>query len=107
MCVSVSVSVCACVGCGETKKENRREKMSKKLATRRELLERWRGIEEDEDDDRDHDHDPSQIRRLHQLKEQWFVTSLSLFLSCFIWLMIQLCASSCIKSLNELGLYQF
>ena len=80
MCVSVTVSVCACVGCGETKKENRREKMSKKLATRRELLERWRGIEEDEDDDRDHDHDPSQIRRLHQLKEQWFVTSLSLLL---------------------------
>ena len=32
---------------------------------------------------------------------------LSLFLSCFIWMMIQLCASSCIKSLNELGLYQF
>lgn len=26
MCVSVSVSVCACVGFGETKKENRREK---------------------------------------------------------------------------------
>ena len=80
MCVSVPVSVCACVGFGETKKENRREKMSKKLATRRELLERWRGIEEDEDDDRDHDNDPSQIRRLHQLKEQWFVTSLSLSL---------------------------
>ncbi|XP_075666212.1 uncharacterized protein LOC142636030 isoform X1 [Castanea sativa] len=55
--------------------------MSKKLATRRELLERWRGIEEDEDDDRDHDHDPSQIRRLHQLKEQWFADAFN-FLIC-------------------------
>ncbi|KAK7841514.1 putative helicase magatama 3 [Quercus suber] len=52
-----------------------------KLATRRELLERWRGIEEDEDDDCDHDHDPSQVRRLHQLKEQWFADAFN-FLIC-------------------------
>ena len=68
------------LGLGRQRKKIVEKKMSKKLATRRELLERWRGIEEDEDDDRDHDHDPSQIRRLHQLKEQWFVTSLSLSL---------------------------
>ncbi|GMY38250.1 helicase SEN1 [Fagus crenata] len=53
--------------------------MSKKLATRRELLERWRSIEEDEDDD--HDPDPSKPRSLHLLKEQWFADSFN-FLIC-------------------------
>lgn len=52
--------------------------MANKLATRRELLDRWRGIEEeaDEDDDRI---DASKRHRLHQNKEQW--SSLSLL--CF------------------------
>ncbi|GMY38273.1 helicase SEN1 [Fagus crenata] len=53
--------------------------MSKKLATRRELLERWRSIEEDEDDD--HDPDPSKPRSLHLFKEQWFADSFN-FLIC-------------------------
>ena len=44
--------------------------MAKKLATRRELLDRWRGKEEEEEDD-DDDLDPSKRCRLHQHKEQW------------------------------------
>ncbi|KAG7997209.1 hypothetical protein I3843_01G200700 [Carya illinoinensis] len=55
--------------------------MSKKLATRRELLDRWRGIEEEEEDD-DGDHDSSKRRRLHHLKEQWFADAFN-FLICF------------------------
>ena len=43
--------------------------MSNSLATRRDLLGRWRAIEEEEDDD--DAHDPSKQRRLHHLKEQW------------------------------------
>ncbi|CAH9118726.1 unnamed protein product [Cuscuta europaea] len=45
--------------------------MSKKDATRRELLDRWRGIEEEEDDG-DGDFNDLKRRRLHQLKEEWF-----------------------------------
>ncbi|VFQ65565.1 unnamed protein product [Cuscuta campestris] len=47
--------------------------MSKKEATRRELLDRWRGIEEEEDDcDDGEDSNSLKRRRLHQLKEDWF-----------------------------------
>ncbi|GFY97309.1 P-loop containing nucleoside triphosphate hydrolases superfamily protein [Actinidia rufa] len=51
--------------------------MAKKGITRRELLDRWRGIEDDDDDDDDHDHnvtasDPPNRHRLRQLKEEWF-----------------------------------
>lgn len=53
--------------------------MSKKLATRRELLDRWRGIEEEEEED-DGGHDSSKQRRLHHLKEKWFAAPL--FLTC-------------------------
>ncbi|CAL8130512.1 unnamed protein product [Prunus armeniaca] len=54
--------------------------MANKLATRRELLDRWRGIEEeaDEDDDRI---DASKRHRLHQNKEQWFADAFK-FLIC-------------------------
>ncbi|XP_019193568.1 PREDICTED: uncharacterized protein LOC109187727 [Ipomoea nil] len=45
--------------------------MPKKDAARRELLDRWRGIEE-EDDDADGDFGAHKRRRLHQLKEEWF-----------------------------------
>lgn len=38
-----------------------------KIGSRRELLDRWRGIEEEEDDD----DDPMKRRRLHKLKEEW------------------------------------
>ncbi|GMQ07764.1 hypothetical protein CsSME_00051827 [Camellia sinensis var. sinensis] len=47
--------------------------MSKKGATRRELLDRWRGIEDEDDDDDDDaiaSSDPSRSRRLRQLKEE-------------------------------------
>lgn len=49
--------------------------MAKKLSTRRELLDRWRVIEEesDEDDDRI---EPSKRNRLHKNKEQWYYLSL-------------------------------
>jgi len=46
-----------------------------KLAARRELLDRWRGIGEEEENDDDGDVDPSKCRNLHLLKQQW----LSLF----------------------------
>lgn len=48
--------------------------MDKKLATRREILNRWRGIEEEEEEeyqDDDRINDPSKHRRIHQQKEQW------------------------------------
>lgn len=62
--------------------------MAKKGVTRRELLDRWRGIEEYDDDDDDHHHhshsspasDSSSRHRLRLLKEEWFVLLLS-FLS--------------------------
>lgn len=53
--------------------------MACKLSTRRELLDRWRGIEEEEEDEDDDRIDSSTRRRLHQHKEQWFLLSLSLF----------------------------
>nr|KYP50402.1 putative helicase DDB-G0274399 [Cajanus cajan] len=46
--------------------------MANKLATRRELLDRWRGIEEEEENDDDDNVDPSKRRSLHLHKEQWF-----------------------------------
>lgn len=54
--------------------------MANKLATRRELLDRWRGIEEeaDEDDDRI---DASKRHRLHQNKEQWFADGFKFLIS--------------------------
>ncbi|KAM0959526.1 hypothetical protein ACFX15_024098 [Malus domestica] len=54
--------------------------MEKKLSSRRELLDRWKAIEEeaDEDDDRI---DPSKRHRLHHNKEQWFADAFS-FLIC-------------------------
>ncbi|KAI9084552.1 hypothetical protein K1719_033540 [Acacia pycnantha] len=56
--------------------------MGKKLATRRELLDRWRGIEEEEEENDDGDDiDPVKKRRLHQYKEQWFADAYN-FLIC-------------------------
>lgn len=56
--------------------------MSKKIATRRELLDRWRGIEEEEEENDDEDNiDPLKHRRLHQHKEQWFADAYN-FLIC-------------------------
>ncbi|XP_048318227.2 uncharacterized protein LOC107428153 isoform X1 [Ziziphus jujuba] len=57
--------------------------MENKLATtRRELLDRWRGIEEEEEEDNDDDHiDPSRRRRLHHYKEQWFAEAFSFLIS--------------------------
>ena len=50
--------------------------MANKLATRRELLDRWRDIEGEEENDDDDNADPSKLCSLHLNKEQW----LSLFL---------------------------
>ncbi|PON78564.1 hypothetical protein PanWU01x14_018220 [Parasponia andersonii] len=48
--------------------------MAKRLATRAELLDRWRGIEEEEEeDDVDDRIDPSKHRSLHWSKEQCMV----------------------------------
>ncbi|CAL1373907.1 unnamed protein product [Linum trigynum] len=44
--------------------------MSKKFTSRRELLEKWRGIEEEEE--QASDGDPSILHRLHRQKEEWF-----------------------------------
>lgn len=55
--------------------------MAKKLSTRRELLDRWRGIEEDEDEDDNAWSDPSKSNRLCDLKEQWFSDAFN-FLIC-------------------------
>ncbi|KAA3477941.1 Aminoacyl-tRNA synthetase, class Ic [Gossypium australe] len=49
--------------------------MAKKVASRRELLERWRGIEEEEEET--DDTDPSMRRRLHKRKEEWFADAFS------------------------------
>ncbi|GMH14139.1 hypothetical protein Nepgr_015980 [Nepenthes gracilis] len=51
--------------------------MGKKAATRRELLERWRAIEEEEDDDED----SLKIDRLRQVKEQWFSDAYTFLIS--------------------------
>ena len=53
--------------------------MAKNLAaTRRELLEQWRAIE-DEEEDGDDGIDPSKRRRLHSNKEQWYSCTVALF----------------------------
>lgn len=52
--------------------------MSSKVSSSRELLSRWRRIEEDEEEN--DDSDPSSVQRLNQLKEQWFILYLSLAL---------------------------
>ncbi|KAF7135616.1 hypothetical protein RHSIM_Rhsim08G0251000 [Rhododendron simsii] len=60
--------------------------MAKKGVTRRELLDRWRGIEENDDDDDDHSHsfptpDSSSRHRLRLLKEEWFADAFSYLVS--------------------------
>ncbi|XP_062110921.1 uncharacterized protein LOC133822564 isoform X2 [Humulus lupulus] len=56
--------------------------MPKNMASRRELLDRWRGIEEEEEKDDDDDRiDPSKCRSLHQSKEQWFADAFSYLIS--------------------------
>ncbi|XP_030499717.2 uncharacterized protein LOC115715063 isoform X1 [Cannabis sativa] len=56
--------------------------MPKNMASRRELLDRWRSIEEEEEDDDDgRNNDPSKCRSLHQSKEQWFVDAFSYLMS--------------------------
>ncbi|XP_027341942.1 uncharacterized protein LOC113854861 isoform X2 [Abrus precatorius] len=55
--------------------------MANKFVTRRELLDRWSGIEEEEDNDGDDIVDPSKLCRLHLQKEQWFADAYN-FLSC-------------------------
>lgn len=46
--------------------------MSKTVVTRRELLDRWRGIEEEDEDDDSASVDPLKRHRFRQLKEEWF-----------------------------------
>ncbi|KAK8292736.1 hypothetical protein V6Z11_D06G139400 [Gossypium hirsutum] len=53
--------------------------MAKKVASRRELLERWSGIEEEEEES--DDIDPSMRRRLHKRKEEWFADAFSVLIS--------------------------
>ncbi|KAJ7962656.1 p-loop nucleoside triphosphate hydrolase superfamily protein [Quillaja saponaria] len=55
--------------------------MAKKHVTRRELLDRWRGIEEEEENDDDGSNDSSKRCPLHQQKEQWFADAFN-FLIC-------------------------
>lgn len=66
------------------------KEMAKKGVTRRELLDRWRGIEEYDDDDDDHHHhhshsfpasDSSSRHRLRLLKEEWFADAFSYLVS--------------------------
>ncbi|XP_021681639.2 uncharacterized protein LOC110665715 isoform X2 [Hevea brasiliensis] len=51
-----------------------------KIGSRRELLDRWRGIEEEEEELNDDD-DPLKRRRLHQLKEEWFADTFNFLIS--------------------------
>ncbi|KDP25042.1 hypothetical protein JCGZ_22577 [Jatropha curcas] len=51
-----------------------------KIASRRELLDRWRGIEETEEEQND-DGDPLQRRRLHKLKEEWFADTFNFLIT--------------------------
>lgn len=51
--------------------EEEEEGMSKKMVTRRELLDRWRGIEEEDEDDDIASVDPLKRHRFRQLKEEW------------------------------------
>ncbi|RZB62240.1 Helicase SEN1 isoform B [Glycine soja] len=55
--------------------------MANKLATRRELLDRWRDIEGEEENDDDDNADPSKLCSLHLNKEQWFADAYN-FLIC-------------------------
>ncbi|EEF48714.1 splicing endonuclease positive effector sen1, putative [Ricinus communis] len=49
------------------------------MSSRRELLDRWRGIEEEEE--RNDDDNPLKLRRLHQRKEQWFAHTFTYLIS--------------------------
>ncbi|KAK8514255.1 hypothetical protein V6N13_063157 [Hibiscus sabdariffa] len=53
--------------------------MAKKISSRRELLERWRGIEEEEEEG--DDDDPAVRFRLHKRKEEWFADAFSVLIS--------------------------
>ncbi|XP_007023652.2 PREDICTED: uncharacterized protein LOC18595576 isoform X2 [Theobroma cacao] len=53
--------------------------MTKKILSKRELLDRWRGIEEEEEEN--DDTDPSVRRRLHKRKEEWFGDAFSFLIS--------------------------
>ncbi|XP_022716392.1 helicase SEN1-like isoform X3 [Durio zibethinus] len=55
--------------------------MTKKFFSRRELLDRWRGIEEEEEEEESDDTDPSIRRRLHKHKEEWFGDAFSMLIS--------------------------
>lgn len=53
--------------------------MEEKTPSKRELLDRWRGIEEEEEDD--DGKNPLKRRRLHRLKEEWYNCSFIYFTS--------------------------
>ncbi|KAK4837593.1 hypothetical protein QYF36_006782 [Acer negundo] len=53
--------------------------MEEKFASRRELLDRWRGIEEEEE--QYDDNDPYSRRRLHHHKEEWFADAFNFLIS--------------------------
>ena len=55
--------------------------MASKLASKWELLDRWRGIEEEEENHDDDNVDPSKRRSLHLNQEQWLLLFLPFF--CF------------------------
>ncbi|XLU25568.1 uncharacterized protein [Arachis hypogaea] len=55
--------------------------MANKLATRRDLLDRWRGIQMEEEEDDGDIPDPSKRHLLHLRKEQWFADAYN-FLIC-------------------------
>ncbi|MCD7466945.1 hypothetical protein HAX54_004047 [Datura stramonium] len=57
------------------------EGMSKKVVTRRELLDRWRGIEEEDDDDDSATVDLLKRHRFRQLKEEWFSDAFNYLIS--------------------------
>ncbi|KAF9612426.1 hypothetical protein IFM89_000174 [Coptis chinensis] len=52
--------------------------MTKKICSRRELLDRWRGIEDEDDND---DNDSFKQRQIRHLKEEWFSDTFN-FLIC-------------------------
>ncbi|XVE91125.1 hypothetical protein DITRI_Ditri20bG0129600 [Diplodiscus trichospermus] len=53
--------------------------MTKRILSRKELLDRWRDIEEEEEES--DDTDPSIRRRLHRRKEEWFRDAFSFLMS--------------------------
>ncbi|XP_057968938.1 uncharacterized protein LOC131158231 isoform X2 [Malania oleifera] len=55
--------------------------MAKKPVTRRELLNRWRNIEEEDENFDDACSDPSKVNRLREQKEEWFADAFN-FLIC-------------------------